>query len=574
MNDHLRAAPVNEPLLFQWLRWRMMCNSLRAMLRRSAARPLIIVLCSLLVWGFLFALSYLGFHEFRYRWRVAIDLKIGGFVLDLLFCMLMVLLTFSTAIILFGSLFAAEETAFLLVGPVAADQIFAYKYQGAVAFSSWAFVMLGTPVLLGYGLVVGAPWYFYALLPLFFLGFVLVPGSVGALACLLVVNLVPRRRKQALWAGALLLVAGLALWGLLNADPLQNLFYDQDALNQVFDELAVLQSPLLPSHWLARGLQTATLREPGTSFYYLALIWSNGLFLYVVAAWTARRLYRRGYDHMASGGSLRRRYGGLWMDRLVSRALAPLHRQTRLLFVKDFRTFRRDPRQWAQILIFFGLSLLYFGNVRRFYPQQASERPFQNGISILNLWAISFLMCAYTGRFIFPMLSLEGRKFWMLGLLPLERQRLLWGKFAFSATGAILIAEILVVFSDIMLEMPALIILLHALTVVVIALGLSGLSVGLGACLPSFRESDPSKIAVGFGGTLNLVTGLLLLCLVIGGVALPAHLLLGKRGGTELNLSLDDWWLGIGVAVGLAAGAAAVVIPLRLGARALRRMEF
>ena len=38
--------------------------------------------------------------------------------------------------------------------------------------------------------------------------------------------------------------------------------------------------------------------------------------------------------------------------------------------------------------------------------------------------------------------------------------------------------------------------------------GLSGLSVGLGAIVPNFRETDPSKIAVGFGGTLNLVAGL------------------------------------------------------------------
>src|SRR5437660_428384 len=102
-------------------------------------------------------------------------------------------------------------------------------------------------------------------------------------------------------------------------------------------------------------------------------------------------------------------------------------------------------------------------------------------------------MCAYTARCICPMLSLEGRKFWILGLLPLRRDRLLWGKFAFSATWALLIAEFLVVFSDLMLQMPLLVTGLHALTVAVVAFGLSGLSVGLGASMPNFRESDPSK---------------------------------------------------------------------------------
>ena len=39
-------------------------------------------------------------------------------------------------------------------------------------------------------------------------------------------------------------------------------------------------------------------------------------------------------------------------------------------------------------------------------------------------------MCAYTGRFIFPMLSLEGNKFWILGLLPLH----LWRSFRNAGT--------------------------------------------------------------------------------------------------------------------------------------------
>src|SRR5262249_8634309 len=155
-----------------------------------------------------------------------------------------------------------------------------------------------------------------------------------------------------------------------------------------------------------------------------------------------------------------------------------------------------------------------FFNMRRFYEQEIG-RAFQNGISLLTLAATAFLMCAYTGRFIFPMLSLEGKKFWILGLLPLNRDRLLWGKFAFSATGTFLVAECLVVFSNYMLSMPWQIIVLHGAVVAVLASALSGLSVGLGACMPNFRESDPSKIAVGFGGTLNLVACLLVLVAVI-----------------------------------------------------------
>ena len=72
---------------------------------------------------------------------------------------------------------------------------------------------------------------------------------------------------------------------------------------------------------------------------------------------------------------------------------------------------------------------------------------------------------------------------------------MLWGKFAFASAGALLMGEFLVLLSDLMLGMPWPVVVLHVLTVAVLAVGLSGLSVGLGACMPNFRETDPSQIA-------------------------------------------------------------------------------
>jgi ABC-2 type transport system permease protein len=171
-------------------------------------------------------------------------------------------------------------------------------------------------------------------------------------------------------------------------------------------------------------------------------------------------------------------------------------------------------------------------------------------------------------------LSLEGRKFWVLGLLPMKRERLLWGKFAFSTVGTLLVAEVLIVISDLGLGMPALLIGLHALAVAILAVGLSGLSVGLGACMPNFRETDPSKIAIGFGGTLNLAACLLLLLLVIGLIAAPWHVAAAFSFDTDLADVSVDIVMAIGVVVGLLVGVVGVVVPLRIGSRTLQKMEF
>lgn len=573
----LRIAPFlvlllgREALLFLKLRRHIVQNTLRSFFRSSPIQPLTILLCSVLVWAFVFFLSYEGFSFMKQQHLAPTD-RLVGIVLDLLFLSLGVLLVFSTGLILYGSLFASAETVFLLSKPVAVDQVFAYKFQGAGLFSSWAFLLLGGPILIAFGIVAEAPWYFYVLLPLYFLGYVLLPASVGALLCLLIVNFVPRQRKQLLILGAVVVVLAAVWWGWQVLQEARTEAFDRESLMRLISWFSFARSSLAPNHWVASGLRAGASGRLGETFYFLVLVWSNGLFVYLVTAFVSRHLYRRGFNRLATGGTLRKRYGrGGWMDRLLSSLLFPVQERTRLLIIKDFRTFRRDPQQWAQILLFSGLMVLYFTNIRRMFPDNL-EWPYQNMISLLNLCAVALLLCTYTGRFVYPLLSLEGRKFWILGLLPLDRDQLLWGKFVFSTTMTLGIAESLIVVSDLMLGMPWSALGVHILSMLVLAAGLSGLSVGMGAWLPNFRETDPSKIAVGFGGTLNLVVGLAFLLMTVLLMVGPWHML-AAHDPNALN-GVSSSLIGAGLLLGLALGTAAIVIPLRIGVRTLRNIEF
>jgi ABC-2 type transport system permease protein len=567
----IRNPHSQHPSLLRWLRWRLFVNTTTILLRESSLRVATVVVLSAIIWSVVFLVSRLGFFFLRTQ-NIPLAGGIVASLFDLLFFALAVLLFFSSGIILFGSLFSSHETTFLLGLPLRADRIFAHKFQGAIAFSSWGFLLLGSPILVAFGQFFGAPWSFYPLLAAFFIGFVLLPGSLGALACLLIVHFLPQRPRNVL-AAAIILLVGFLAWWIVQLRPTSWQDPNYPAfIERLIGSLAVLRDPLAPNHWMTGGLLAAARGNHAQALFFLTLIWSNGLFLYLLTAWFAVHSYRGGYNCLATGGGSRRRYRTIWIDHLVARMISFLDPQTRLLLDKDFRTFRRDPVQWAQVLIFVVLIVLYFTNMRKFYQETDLGRAYQNGVSVVNLTATALLLCSYTGRFIYPLLSLEGRKFWILGLLPMPRERLLWGKFAFSTAWSLLVSEFLIVFCDLMLGMSTATIAVHVLIVAILGLGLSGLSVGLGAWMPNFRETDPSKIAVGFGGTLNLVAGLIFLLVELLLMAVPWHVVAAFPADR-----VHPFWhvsVTVGLILGVLLGLFTVWIPMRLGERALRHMEF
>ena len=123
----------------------------------------------------------------------------------------------------------------------------------------------------------------------------------------------------------------------------------------------------------------------------------------------------------------------------------------RLMLVKDLRLFRRDPLQWSQFSIFLGCSVLYFLNVRRF-TYDMYYAAWVNMVSFLNLSVVGLLLSTFTTRFVFPMISLEGRRFWILGLLGVRRDTILWSKFLFASIGSLIPCSRLVLLSDLMLR--------------------------------------------------------------------------------------------------------------------------
>ena len=100
--------------------------------------------------------------------------------------------------------------------------------------------------------------------------------------------------------------------------------------------------------------------------------------------------------------------------------------------------------------------------------------------------------------------------------------------------------------------------------------------------MPNLREQSPSRIAAGFGGTLTLVLSTLYILAVVLMTAVPCHFYLGTQSPESLTLfrgsesvgNVMHNWLVLGTLGSILLGIVATVVPLVLGFRAFRRLEF
>jgi ABC-2 type transport system permease protein len=393
---------------------------------------------------------------------------------------------------------------------------------------------------------------------------------MGGGVTLLIARFMPRSLRKVLALLLVIVAVPMAIWwaaGFLRLHDAGGRYGAERWIHNVLGRLSLSTSPLLPSFWIGDGVIQLKRGEPGAALFRFLLLLSTALFSATVGIHLSRWFYRAAY-YRAQFRARKRR--GQWAGgfyRLLERALPGMDPELRVLVVKDVKIFVRDPVQWSQVLIFFGLLSIYFANMRNLH-YDLNLPYWQNFISVLNLVATCLTLSTFTSRFIFPLLSLEGRKFWILGLLPIERKNLLYSKFWFAFIGAFVISEALTGLSDLILREPTPVAVLHAIAVLIISTGLSALAVGIGALYPNLREDNPSKIVSGFGGTLNLVLSMAFVALVIVLMVVPYHL---SRMRPEMEflqrLALPGMLLAVIV------GLVAVVAPLWLGVRAFERLE-
>ncbi len=482
------------------------------------------------------------------------------------------LLIFSSIVASLSKLYLSRDLLLVHSLPVSGGKIFLARWLESTADSSWMVILFSLPVFLSYGIVYRAGPFFYATAGMALIPLCLIASALSALAVVIAAVLLPAGRIRAVFVffGLLLIMALILTFRLMRPERLVNP-ETFATLVLYLREMGTPGSPLLPTTWAFDSLNAALSGLKGEAFFHLSLAWSCAAALAFIVTWVAGAFYFAGYTKaQTTAERLFPLRNGLRGNR--HRFLERLSGPAWAFAVKEFRTFFRDQTQWPQIFLIAALIIIYLYNFSVLPLGSSPIRTIylQNIFSFLNMGLAAFVLTAVAARFVYPAVSFEGDAFWIVQAAPISLRTFLWVKFAVYYFPLLILAEILIVSSNILLEVTPFMMALSVVTVFLMVPGVVALGVGLGAAYPDFQSENPAQSVTSFGGLLFmlLAAGFIAAVIVLEAGPVYAVFMAGFHGR---SLSGLQWvWLVVSFTLVILLCILAVILPMRLGERRLR----
>jgi ABC-2 type transport system permease protein len=496
-------------------------------------------------------------------------------LLVLLFLTFFGVLLVSNTVTALTTYYLADEVTPLLAAPLPYRRLHHARFCETLAASSWMVLLVGLPALLAYGVVyrAGALFYLGALGVL--AAFLVIPAALGVLVTTGLVLVFPARRTR----DALLVGVGLAIGMLVVAVRLvrpERLAHPSGLVGFAgfLTGLGGGGSPWLPTTWAAEVLIPLLGARPGEPLFYLGMLTSTAAMLFLVSAGVVERVFLTAWSRSQSG-RVRAGMGERSLSRWLPVLLRPLPRLAGSLLAKDLTVFLRDASQWSQLLLVFALVGIYLYNFSALPLGEGTPLALamRDLAAILNLGLGAFVTTAVAVRFVFPMVSLEGRAWWVLRTAPVPLARLWWSKFWIGYLPLLVFAEVLVATTNALLGVPPAVTTGFLLTLVPLMAAVVSLGLAFGAAYPRLDTHNAAQIATGFGAILYMLACLGLIAVVVALEAWPVSRLLWEARSGPLAPGIAVASVATALVAGGVPAAIVFSVAKRRALRALARLE-
>ena len=532
------------------------------------AKFLLLAIVGVGFWGGLFAISWRVLYYFRGIEEIG---DILGFkLLSMIFITSFALLIFSGILTSLSKLFLSRDLFLIHSLPISTYKLFTARWIDSTVDSSWMVIIYTLPVFIAYGIVYQAGPLFYITIFLTLLALAVTASAISTFLVICAVIVVPASRMKSIFVFLSILFFVILYISIRLLQP--ELLVDPEVFDSVLVYIASLKtssSPFLPSTWAYDALEAALTGSTSGVLFHSALSWSFAGMMVVLIVLLADALYFKGFSKTQTA-----------QIRLVKRATA-FSRIFRFLpgpikaFVeKDIKTFFRDQTQWSQLFLIAALVVIYIYNFNVLPLEKSPIKTIylQNLLAFLNMGLALFVLTAITGRFAFPAVSAEKSAFWLVKSSPSPLKNFLWIKFVIYYLPLLILSEILIIATNILLNVTPFMMILSTVTVFFLVPGIVSMGIGLGAAYPDFKAENPAQTVTSYGGLIFMILCASFIGVVVIVEAGPVYKLFMADLHNRAITSLE--WVSIlgSFALAFIMSIAAILLPMKFGEKRLSKM--
>ncbi len=479
------------------------------------------------------------------------------------------LLIFSSILTLLSKLYLSRDLPLVHAMPVPSRKIFLARWLESTIDSSWMVGIYALPFFIAYGTVFRAGSIYYLNVFANLATLSVIASAVSALLVMTAVMIFPASRIRTIFV-FLTLTFFLVLFfafRLLRPERL----VDPEFFETTLVYLQALRTPLpayLPSTWAFDSFTALISGRVLAGLYHNGLSLSCAGFLCCMMVLFADRVYFMGVSktQTASARLFKRSIGG---EFIFSRFTGP----RAAMAAKEIRTFFRDQTQWTQLFLIAALIVIYIYNFRVLPLDRSPIKTvyLQNLLSFLNMGLAAFVLSALTARFAYPAVSMEREAFWLIRTSPISLKSFLWTKFFIYFLPLLLLTEVLIVATNLLLEVTPFMMVLSTVNVLFMVPGVVAIGVGLGAAYPDFTSENPMQAVTGFGGLMFMIVAAIFIAAVLVLESGPVYtIFMAGLHGRPLT-ALQWLWTGASFSASAALCLAALLLPMRYGIRQLEK---
>jgi len=539
--------------------------------KNNESRPFKLLLfgtIGVLFWGGIFAVSLrvLGYFKNIEDLGDILAYKLLSMVL-LIFLSILI---FSSILTSLSKLYISRDLPLVHSMPVSSYKILIARWIESTVDSSWMVVVYTIPVFISYGIVYRAGPFFYGNIVFTLLSLSIIASGISVILVMIAVIVIPASRIRSIFIfmGLFFFMALFFAFRFIRPERL----VDPEIFATVLVYLKALKTPsppYLPSTWAFDSMKAVLSGQFAEWLFHIALSLSFvGVMVFMIII-LADAMYFKGLSKTRTAPVRLFKFRGSG-----SILLGFLSRPVRAFAVKEIRTFFRDQTQWSQLFLIGALVVIYIYNFNALPLEKAPIKTvyLQNLLSFLNMALAGFVLIAVAARFAYPAVSTESEAFWLVKSAPIPLKNYLWIKFFIYFFPLLVLTEILIVATNILLNVTPFMMALSTVNILLMVPGVVSMGIGFGAAYPDFKSENPAQTVTSFGGLLFMMVCAGYIGAVILIEAGPVYNIF-MAGIRERALTVLEWiWVIGSFALAFIISILAIVLPMRFGEKKLSKL--